>query len=320
LNGVAARATSSGTSDIALFARASHELDSPRAARTKSRMRRVVLLSLALVLAAGCAWLAFRLFVLQPTNQRDWEYGMQLLPEITISGDVVAVRHERDYRWSTDGPRSSEYIDRTYDVRRLERVWFVVEPFTLPSFNDFQGMAHTYFVFDFQDQPPVAISVESRRERGQGFDPVRGLFNEYELIYIWGTEQDLTGRRAVLENNQLYMYPVVGPLESGRKLFLEMAAISQSLETQPRFYNSITSNCTSELARVANEVQPGAIPPNIGMILPGYADQVLYEGGFIPRDAPLETIRQRYAIRDTVVSLIDKPDFSGLLRSKLLPS
>ena len=47
-------------------------------------------------------------------------------------------------------------------------------------------MAHTYFVFDFEDQPPVAISVEARRERGESYDVVRGMFNEFELIYIWG--------------------------------------------------------------------------------------------------------------------------------------
>lgn len=183
--------------------------------------------------------------------------------------------------------------------------------------HGFEGIAHTYFVFDFRDQPPVAISVESRRERGEGYDAIRGVFNEYELIYLWGTEQDVTGLRAVLEKNQLYMYPLVGSMDSAWRLFLDLAEVTQQLETQPRFYNSLTSNCTNELAKVANQAQPGAIPPNIALILPGYAASLLYNLGFIPTDAPLETVRQRYAISDTVAATVDQPDFSRLLRQRL---
>jgi hypothetical protein len=39
--------------------------------------------------------------------------------------------------------------------------------------------------------------------------------------------------------------------------------------------------------------------------------------GFIPNDAPLEAVRQRYAITDAVTELIDQPDFSRLLRVKM---
>jgi hypothetical protein len=279
--------------------------------------RSLVLSVAAGVVALVCIWLAYRLLVLQPTNDRNWEYGMEELPHITIDGNVVNVQHERDFRWTADGPRASDYIDRSFDVQRLAQVWFVEEPFTLAPFNGFQGVAHTYFVFDFQDQPPVAISVESRRQQGQGYDPIAGLFNEYELIYIWGTEQDLTGRRAVLEKNQLYMYPLVGSLDSARRLFLDLAQVSQQLETRPRFYNTLTSNCTNELAKVANEAQPGAVPPNIALIFPGYAASLLYDLGYIPNDAPLDSIRQRYAVTDAVTATIDLPDFSQQLRSRL---
>jgi hypothetical protein len=265
----------------------------------------------------GVGWLAYRLLVLQPTNSRDWEYGMQVLPHITVNGDRVDVQHVRNFHWATDGSSTSEYVDRSFDVQKLGQVWFVEEPFTIPPFTGFTGVAHTYFVFDFQDQAPVAISVEARRARGQGYDAVIGTFNEYELIYVWGTEQDLTGRRAVVEKNRLYMYPLVGSIESARRLFLQLARTSQQLESQPRFYNSLTSNCTNELAKVANEAQPGAVPPNIALVFPGYAASYLYDLGFIPTDAPFEAVRQRYAITDAVTATIDQPDFSRQLRLRL---
>ena len=276
-------------------------------------VRRVALTVILLVLL----WLGYRFVVLQPSNQRDWEYGMDVLPHVTIEGDTVQVQDLRDYSWPADGPPSSDYLDRTFDVRRLERVWFVKEPFSVPQLPGFEGVAHTYFVFDFQDQPPVAVSVESRRERGESYDVLHGMINEYELIYIWGTERDVTGRRAVVGKNQLYMYPLVGSIDSARRLFLNLAEESRELETRPRFYNTFTSNCTNELAKVANQAQPGAIPPNLALMFPGYSDGLLYDLGFIPNDAPLETVRQRYAITDAVTELIDQPDFSRLLRMRL---
>jgi hypothetical protein len=139
---------------------------------------------------------------------------MDVLAHVTIDAVVVQVQHVRDFRWPADVPPSYGYVDRSFDMRRLERVWFVKEPFSVPQLPRFEGVAHTYFVFDFLDQPPVAVSVESRRERGEGYDVLHGMVNEYELVYIWGTEQDVTGRRAVVGKNELYMYPLVGSMDS----------------------------------------------------------------------------------------------------------
>ena len=147
---------------------------------TGARTQRILLGHMVLgATLLALLWLGYRLIVLQPSNERDWEYGAEVLPHITIDRDMVQVQHVRDFRWSEAAPRSSDYVDRSFDVRRLERVWFIEEPFTMPPFYGFEGVAHTYFVFDFQDQSPVAISVESRRERGEGYDSIRGLFNEY---------------------------------------------------------------------------------------------------------------------------------------------
>jgi hypothetical protein len=121
----------------------------------------------------------------------------------------------------------------------------------------------------------------------------------------------------VLEKNQLYMYPLVGSMDVARRLFLNLAEVSRELETRPRFYNTVTSNCTNELAKAANQAQPGAIPPHVALIAPGYSDDLLYDLGFIPNDAPLQAVRQRYMISDTAAALVDQPDFSPLLRQRL---
>src|SRR5581483_9691436 len=123
--------------------------------------------------------------------------------------------------------------DRSFDVGRISEVWFVIEPFTVPPFDRFDDVAHTYFVFDFDDQAPVAVTVEARRARGQTFDVVRGLLNQYELMYIWGNEQDITGRRALVEKHALYMYPLTIRAEAARALFLQLAQTTAQLDVQP---------------------------------------------------------------------------------------
>jgi hypothetical protein len=262
-------------------------------------------------------WLAYRILVLQPSNQRDWEFGMELLPHVSIAGDLVQMQHVRDFRWPADGPPSSAYFDRSFDLQKLERVWLVQEPFAVSWLPGFDGVAHTYFVFDFQGEPPVAVSVEARRERNEAYDTLLGMVNQYELIYVWGTELDETGRRAVRERNRLYMFPLLGSMDTARRLFLSLAESTRDLETHPRFYNTLTSNCTNELAKAANQAQPGAIPLSWALLFPGYADELLYELSFIPTDAPIDTIRQRYFITNVVQELADEPDFSRLLRTRI---
>jgi hypothetical protein len=263
------------------------------------------------------AWLAYVFLLKRPSNERSWEYGMETLADITITGQSVHIQHVRDFEWGPDGPRSSEYVDRTFDVDRIARVWFVEEPFTIGPLTAFKGVAHTYFAFDFENQSPVAVSVEARRERGETFDGLRGLLNQFELIYIWGTERDLTGSRAVREKNQLYMFPLNIPLEAAKQLFRDLAEVTRQLGVKPRFYNTLMSNCTNELAKAANMVQPGAIPPNIGLVLPGYSDEVLYKRGFLPNNVPLEQLRQRVYISEFVKANYERADFSTRLRSYL---
>jgi hypothetical protein len=279
----------------------------------RNRLRLLVLLAISYLMF----WLLYIFLLLRPSNTRTWESGMEHPPRITIAGTSVFVHNVRDFRHTPEGTLSYSYLTRAFDIDAIQRVWFVEEPFIIPPFTAFTGVAHTYFVFDFHDQEPVVISVEARREKGETYSAWRGLFNNYELIYVWATEEDVTVRRAVLENNELYMYPLTISLEAAKQLFLELAQTSHELETNPRFYNTLTSNCTNELAKAANKVRPGAIPRNVALLFPGYSEELLYRLGFIPNDVALEALRKRYYISALVKELYDREGFSILLRLEL---
>jgi hypothetical protein len=112
---------------------------------TKSRAR-ILLKGLRLVGLFGTTilsvWLIYALFILQPTNNRVWEAGMEHLPDITMADNSVVVERFRDFDYASG---SFSYTARTFDINTIARVWFIQEPFTIEPFGGFKGVAHTYF-------------------------------------------------------------------------------------------------------------------------------------------------------------------------------
>lgn len=249
-----------------------------------------------------------------PSNNKDWEVGFEIFPETKISKDQtnVEIKNIRDWNYSQTDIISKDYIDRTYNIDNLERVWFLVEPF-----SKWDGIAHTYFVFDFTDQEAISFSIEARREKGEEYFAALGAVNQYELIYMWGTERDFTGRRIYKDDADVYMYPLNIQKVSGQKLFLELARSTEELRNNPKFYNTLTSNCTNNLAKSANNVKAGTIPFNIAQILPGYSDEFLYGLDYIPTNESLDKVREKYYITDIVNEVYTDPNFSSLLRERI---
>lgn len=267
-----------------------------------------------------CCWLVFSaliIFVLvvhsrQPSNTRNWEEEFAVQPSIFINDNLVTINSIRDWRYSEDEIISKNYISRTYDISKLKRMWFVLEPF-----GGWKGVAHTYFIFDFEDQEPVVFSIEARREKGEIYGALKGLLNNFETIYIWGTEEDLTARRVVYQKNNLYMFPVNGSNHFEKSLFLELAHQTQKLSEKPRFYNTLTSNCTNNLANHANAAAPGTIPYHYSRMFTGFSGEFLYNLGYIPTNKPYEEIEKDYYINNIVNEIYGQSSFSQLLREKL---
>lgn len=250
------------------------------------------------------------------SNDRDWEVGFESLPSIKVIDNQITVKNLRDFKYQPDKVIAWDYTEQTVDINKLKQVWFIVEPF-----SKWEGVAHTYFVFDFEDQDdPIAVSIEARREKGENYNVVLGGLNNYELIYIWGKESDLTLRRALIDKQKLYMYPLTFKTDTGaERLFMQLIQSTQQLEDHPRFYNTLTSNCTNELAKAANNIQPGTIPLDIAYLLPGYSDELLYRLGYIPNDQPLEEVSKKYYLNDYINNLSSYENFSTKLREYLSP-
>jgi len=280
-------------------------MNSERSTVGRILKRCAVFAAVALVVAA------LALALVRPSNERDWAPEHARPPRAEFDGDRVLVRDVRDFRQRADGSVMRRFEDRSYDLTRLETLWYALAVF---DGEGWRGPAHGLFSFGFAGGAYVAISVEARKEVGETYSWWRGLFKTYELIYVVGDERDLLLTRAVHRPDVVYLFPVAATPEKIRELFVDMLERADALRESPEFYNTLTDNCTSRLRDHVNAIAPGRIPPSWKTALPGYSDELMANLGLLDSTLPLEQARLRYMINDRARRHAGAADFSRAIR------
>lgn len=228
------------------------------------------------------------IFGMKPSNDKVWEQNSKTLPHFTIATSTITIDNLRDWRYKKGEVISKNYYSDTFELDKIEKMYLVFNPF-----SQYEAVAHSFLVFEFSDGKTVGVSVESRREEGEKYSVVKGLFNEYELWYAYGSVGDLLGARVFYSDEDLRAYPIVVDKNLVRGVFVDIAKTAQDLESNPKFYNTITSNCTNVLARAANKVKAGSVPWNKARILTGYADNHLHSLGYIDNAESFEKVYEK---------------------------
>ena len=247
---------------------------------------------------------------LSPSHDRKWSVDQSVLPTVEFHGDSVVIHGVRNFRWTSTTDYQPAWEDRTYRLDQVATAWYVLVPLS----TAWRGPAHAFVSFGFDDGRYLAISVEARREVGETYGVLKGLFRRFELIYVVGDERDLIGRRAVYDGTEVYLYPVKADRDGARAMLTGMLQRANQLHDQPEFYNTVTNNCTLNLVRHVNQIVPGRVPSSWRILLPGHSDQVAYALGLIDSTGTLEQIRQRFRINERASSALDSADFSRLIR------
>jgi Domain of unknown function (DUF4105) len=294
-----------------------HMSRASRFARLAVRIAIVAVLVGALILAVTAAVLA----PMKPRNDRVWVPEHARMPLATFEGNRVRIENVRNFRHLSPGRFVAAYDDRTYDLDRLESVWFVLVPFG----TTWRGPAHSFVTFGFRGDSTVpggrardyvAISIEARREPGETYGAVAGLLNHFEILYVVGDERDLIGQRAVINGDEVELYPIRTAPEKMRQMFVSMLERANRLRERPEFYNTLTSNCTSNLVDHVNAITPHKVPHGLKTILPGYADEVANAVGLIDTKLPLADARRRYRINDRARAAWGRDAFSAAIRAE----
>ncbi|MBX3431695.1 MAG: DUF4105 domain-containing protein [Hyphomonadaceae bacterium] len=207
-----------------------------------------------------------------PRQDRHWYPYLSHTPQVEITETGFTVAPVSDWSYEYDRETDATYLpSASYDFGDLRRVWFMLEP--QPGS---QLAAHTLLLFEFSGDRILGLTIEARREEGEEYSAFRGQFNAFELIYIWATARDLLIRRATMLDHEVFVYPVDITEEQSRALLLHLLERAQSLSYTPRYYNTIVSNCTNELAKAAGFHWAPAY------VLTGRSDEYLYRRGIIP--------------------------------------
>jgi hypothetical protein len=242
------------------------------------RRRRALLLGLAL----GAALVGGAAFGLRrPSLSRVWDEDVRVLSAVEIlPGGAVRLSQVRDWSYTREAVVSKDYHSIDYDPADVVGLWLYEQEL------GFGGrIAHTFLVFEFPegygDARWLGLSVETRREVGETYSLVGGVLRAFEVTHIWALERDLVIRRVELLDYPLTRYRVSVSPESIARIFRQFADETAALAVAPRWYNTLTTNCTSSLVRYVNRMEPGAIPWHYSFVLTGRADEYLERLGYL---------------------------------------
>lgn len=246
----------------------------------------------------------------EPSNDRAWLPDVDRLPRAEIDGDRVTIRDIRDFDYRTDSDYTPHYYDKTFDLRELDEVDLI----SVYWMGD--AIAHVMLSFGFAGRDHVAISIETRKEVGESYDTIRGFFRQYELFYVVGDERDLIRLRTNYRKDpveDVYLYRTAIPIENARRLFLDYLREINSLHDRPEFYNTATTNCTTNVYR-HTRVNPGSHAFSWKILLSGYAAEYVHERGMLDDSLPFDELKRRSRINDAALAADAAPDFSQRIR------
>ncbi len=212
------------------------------------------------------------LSTIQASNDRVWLDEVSKLPSIQVENNQVTIENFRDFTWQGIDDSNLNWVNRTYDLNKLQRLYLYVVPF-----HDSQYMAHTMLGFDFNDQGTLIVSVETRKEKGEDYSLIAGALRQLELIYVFGSEQDLLTLRAIHRGAKIHLYPIKADTEFMVALFKDLAQSANDLQLKPRFYRTLRDNCTTTLVKHIDRHYEKKIGLRIETIFPAKAGELLYE-------------------------------------------
>lgn len=252
-----------------------------------------------------------------PANDRDWHTDVAVLPAAEFDGQHVTVRNVRNFDYRSETDYTPAYYDRRFDLDKLSGVDLVAVYWMGPA------IAHVFLSFAFEDGEHLAISIETRKERSEDYSTIKGLFRQYELFYVVADERDVIRLRTNYRHDppeDVYVYRVGGSLNNGRRLFLEYMRRINALNAQPEFYNTLTTNCTTNIW-TNTHVNGDHLPFSWKILASGYVPEYLHEQGRLASgNLPFPQIREQALINGRAQAADQAPDFSARIRSATHPA
>ena len=270
-----------------------------------SRRPRAPLFFIVLFLGVVAWWIS-----IPPSHNRPWRPEVAVMPRATIDGDRVHITGVRNFEYRGLNDFTAHYEERDLQLSHMTGLDFFV------SYWSEGPVAHTFLSFIFDNAPPLSISIETRPEMGEGFDPVASLFKQFELIYVVGDERDLVRVRTNYRKETVYLYHLNSSPDAVRRLFMIYLERINELADRPEYYHLLSNSCTINIIRYANAAgRAGRF--DIRHLLNGLIDSYLYHSGRVDTTLEFDELKRRSLINEVAQAADGAPDFSARIRASL---
>ena len=258
------------------------------------------------------ALLVLLFFQIPASNDRDWQPEVANAPYATIKGDLVTIHNVRNFDYRTETDFDTRWDTRTYDLRKLDSGDLIA------VYWAGKAIAHVMLSFGFAGKDYLAVSIETRKEKGESYSTLAGFFRQYELYYVVADERDVIGVRTTYRQPQedVYIYRTRGPLKNLRRIFLDYIKSINELQERPSYYNTLTTNCTTSIL-MHTRMNPESPPMSWKILLSGYVPDYLYELGRIDTSRPFAELEKLSRVNARAHAADKDPAFSQRIREGL---
>ena len=229
----------------------------------------------------------------KPTHDKNWGVGQKVLPSISIKDDHVTIDNFRNFTWHEVEERTPENYEKTsFHSSHINGVDVVIS-----HFSNVEAIAHVFLLFKIKDQDPIAISIEARLEQNQNFSPWKGLWGNFELIYVAAAYNDIIPIRKDIRKETVYQYPLLVTAKQSKDLFLLLSNEMNQLKNEPRFYNTLVHNCANSVTNDMERLTSFTFPHIITSFEPGELDKIMYDMNIINKEETLHATREKHRIK-----------------------
>ncbi len=222
-----------------------------------------------------------------PQADRAWADDVAQLVNLTPDPQqpgIVQLNNVRNFQWRSDTDYTPRWETRSYDLNQLRSVDVVLSYWMGPA------IAHTLVSFGFTDGQHVVFSIEIRKEKHEQFDALAGFFKQYEMALVAADERDILAVRTNVRSEQVHLYRISMAPSSMRDLFMAYAQQAEQLRQTPRFYHTLTANCTTIVWQLARRIGQ-ALPTDWRLLASGYLPEYLRDAGALQSPQPIEVLR-----------------------------
>jgi hypothetical protein len=248
---------------------------------------------------------------LDPSNSRNWERDVAQLPTATVLDDKITIRNVRNFVYRSETDYDERWETRHYDLAKLQALDLFMVYWGSPL------IAHTILSWEFSNGQHLAISIETRKQKGENYSAVRGFFRQYELYYVVADERDVIKLRSNYRREEVYLYRLRTPPSRARLILLDYLKSINQLAREPQWYNALKYNCTTTIRLHATNVV-NEIPHDWRWVVNGYLDEMLYKQSILNNDMSFAMLKSLSYINSKAQNA-NNANFSQLIRKGVPP-